>query len=123
MLNALGVDQLVLAELQHLPVVKPDRQGADEKQSAQNEPKNTHPPGAHTFPGGLEVDGHGHLDRHRLATNFKGFQARHWRLRRAASRTCNWNLGTRGILQRSAIGCQEDRTNTVFDFGRASYFP
>src|ERR1700694_1624523 len=36
-------------------------------------------------------------------------------MRAAESRTCNWNLGTRGSLQRSAISCQEDHTNTLFD--------
>ncbi len=74
LLDALGVNQFVLAELQHLPVVQPDRQRADEQQSAQNQPKNAHSPGAHSLPGGFKVDGNRSLGRHCLEFNFRGFR-------------------------------------------------
>ncbi len=78
LLDALGVHQLFLAELQHLPVIQANRQRAYEEQGAQHQPEDAYAPGAHALPGGLQVDGHGQFDRHRLATNFKGFSAGRW---------------------------------------------
>ena len=51
LLHALGVDQFILAELQHLAVIKPNRQRADEQHRSQHEPKNANPAGPHLFHG------------------------------------------------------------------------
>ncbi len=39
LLHAFGIHELFLAKLQNLPVVKGNREGADEQQGAQDEPK------------------------------------------------------------------------------------
>src|SRR6267378_1720242 len=55
---ALGIHELVLAQLQHLAVIKPDRQRADQQKCAQNEPQDAHTPRAHLLPPGLKAGRH-----------------------------------------------------------------
>jgi hypothetical protein len=58
LLDALGIHQLVLAKLQYLAVVKPNGKRADQQKRSQNEPKDAHAPGAHTFPASFEIQRH-----------------------------------------------------------------
>jgi hypothetical protein len=61
LLNALGVDQLVLAELQNLPVIKANRQRADQQQGSQHQPQNADATATQTFPDGRGAEGHHEL--------------------------------------------------------------
>ena len=60
LLDALGIHQLFLAELQYLAVVKADGKRADQQERPQNEPQDAHAACAHMFPTGFE--GQVHLD-------------------------------------------------------------
>ena len=50
LLQALGIHQFVLAELQDEPVIQAEGQHADHQKRAQDKPKNAHLPCAQAFP-------------------------------------------------------------------------
>ena len=50
LLHALVVAEFVLAKLEHLAVIEPDGQSADEQQRAENEPQNAHASLAQALP-------------------------------------------------------------------------
>src|ERR1700739_1243810 len=50
LLDAFGIHQLFLAELQYQPVVKPQGQDADHEKRAENKPENAHLSRAQTSP-------------------------------------------------------------------------
>jgi len=75
LLHPLGIDELFLAEFQHLAVVQANGQRADQQQRAQDKPQNAHTSAAHTRPQGWICRRHSSLS---ILGEFLGTNAAEW---------------------------------------------
>ena len=97
LLHKLCVDELFLAQLQHLAVIEQNRHRADEQHRAEHEPQDADAAGAQALPSGCGQS------RHMPAISLEIRDTRISRTEVQAMRMCNWTGRTRVERKRSGV--------------------